>query len=137
MIKAFFASSTAVALLISALPADAQPNRRPGGGNILEKIKSYDKNKDGKITKAEASGPLAQRFARIDSNGDGVIDETELKRLAERIGRGRGGRDSGGSAAEGKTAPDFQLKTVDGKKQVQLSSFSGKKPVALIFGSYT
>ena len=37
----------------------------------------------------------------------------------------------------GDKAPDFTLKTVDGKKSVTLSSFRGHKPVVLIFGSYT
>jgi hypothetical protein len=37
----------------------------------------------------------------------------------------------------GDTAPDFTLKTVDGKKDVTLSEFRGKKPVVLIFASYT
>jgi hypothetical protein len=34
-------------------------------------------------------------------------------------------------------APDFTLKTVDGKDTVQLSKLIGAKPVALIFGSFT
>lgn len=38
---------------------------------------------------------------------------------------------------EGDSAPDFELKSLDGKGTVRLSSFRGKKPVALIFGSYT
>src|SRR5271168_3303516 len=37
----------------------------------------------------------------------------------------------------GDAAPDFTLKTVDGAKEVQLSSFRGKQPVVLVFGSYT
>ena len=37
----------------------------------------------------------------------------------------------------GEKAPDFELKTVDGKNTVRLSSFRGKRPVLLIFGSYT
>ncbi len=37
----------------------------------------------------------------------------------------------------GQVAPDFTLKTKDGKKTVKLSSFRGKKPVVLVFGSYT
>ena len=37
----------------------------------------------------------------------------------------------------GDKAPDFELKTVDGKQTVRLSSFQGKRPVLLIFGSYT
>jgi len=37
----------------------------------------------------------------------------------------------------GKEAPDFTLKTPDGKKTIKLSSFRGKKPVVLIFGNFT
>ena len=37
----------------------------------------------------------------------------------------------------GATAPDFKLKTMDGNSEVQLSSFRGKRPVVLVFGSYT
>lgn len=40
-------------------------------------------------------------------------------------------------AKEGDKAPDFRLKTLDGKREVHLQSYAGKKPVALIFGSYT
>ncbi len=38
---------------------------------------------------------------------------------------------------EGDVAPDFTLKSLDGKKSVTLSSFRGKQPVVLVFGSYT
>jgi len=37
----------------------------------------------------------------------------------------------------GDTAPDFTLNDIQGENPVQLSSFQGKKPVALIFGSFT
>ncbi len=37
----------------------------------------------------------------------------------------------------GDAAPDFELKTVDGKAKVRLSSLVGKKPVVLILGNYT
>lgn len=37
----------------------------------------------------------------------------------------------------GDAAPDFTLKTPDGAAQVQLASFQGRKPVVLVFGSYT
>jgi hypothetical protein len=42
-----------------------------------------------------------------------------------------------GHLTVGDEAPDFTLKTVDGAKEVQLSSFRGKQPVVLVFGSYT
>ena len=37
----------------------------------------------------------------------------------------------------GDKAPDFTLKSVDGKQKVTLSDFRGQKPVVLIFASYT
>jgi hypothetical protein len=46
-----------------------------------------------------------------------------------------------GSAGEGPKlgamAPDFRLKLHDGDKEVSLSDYRGKKPVVLIFGSFT
>ncbi len=38
---------------------------------------------------------------------------------------------------QGGSAPDFALPGASGKKEVRLSSFKGKKPVVLIFGSCT
>lgn len=37
----------------------------------------------------------------------------------------------------GDAAPDFTLPDVKKSREVKLSSFQGKKPVVLIFGSYT
>lgn len=37
----------------------------------------------------------------------------------------------------GESAPDFSLKTLDGKQTISVSQFAGKMPVVLIFGSYT
>jgi peroxiredoxin len=34
-------------------------------------------------------------------------------------------------------APDFKLRIKDGQREVQLSSFKGKQPVVLVFGSFT
>lgn len=38
---------------------------------------------------------------------------------------------------EGDLAPDFELWDAAGEHSVQLSDFRGKRPVALIFGSFT
>ena len=43
----------------------------------------------------------------------------------------------GGSLQAGDAAPDFRLPTLDHKSTVQLASFRGVRPVALVFGSYT
>ncbi len=37
----------------------------------------------------------------------------------------------------GDSAPDFTLPVLDGQGNVTLSSFRGKRPVVLVFGSYT
>jgi peroxiredoxin len=46
-----------------------------------------------------------------------------------------------GSMREGprvnQRASDFTLQTQDGKGQIRLSDFRGKKPVVLVFGSFT
>lgn len=42
-----------------------------------------------------------------------------------------------GTVNVGDQAPDFILATLDKSSHVQLSSFRGKQPVVLIFGSYT
>ena len=42
-----------------------------------------------------------------------------------------------GKLKVGDLAPDFELKKLGSEERVQLSSFADKKPVALIFGSYT
>jgi peroxiredoxin len=42
-----------------------------------------------------------------------------------------------GTARVGDVAPDFSLPAVDGASAVTLSSFRGKRPVVLVFGSYT
>ena len=46
-------------------------------------------------------------------------------------------RREAGTLKEGDLAPDFELKEIGKKNKVKLSSFRGKKPVVLIFGSYT
>lgn len=54
-----------------------------------------------------------------------------------RRGKGRGSKSGRETLKVGAEAPDFKLKTVDGKKEVKLASFKGKRPVVLVFGSYT
>lgn len=44
---------------------------------------------------------------------------------------------AGNAPKVGQTAPDFSLKTSDGTRTVTLSSLRGKRPVVLIFGSFT
>src|SRR5258708_33406629 len=50
--------------------------------NMLQRM---DTNKDGKISKSEAQGPLAANFDRFDTNKDGFLDKTELLAVAKQV----------------------------------------------------
>jgi AhpC/TSA family len=56
----------------------------------------------------------------------------------DRPNRNRGGGNRMADTIHvGDPAPDFILKTIDGKHEVTLSDYKGMSPVVLIFGSYT
>ena len=148
----------ATALL--AIDTDAQGGRSRGGGQDRTwkfLSKKYDKNKNGKITFKEYQRDK-EKFESMDQDDDGVLTKADFESGGGRGrgggrggnrgrggGRGRGGdRGRGGNqgrgevAQMGEKAPDFELPMVKNpKKTIKLSSFAGKKPVALIFGSYT
>ena len=48
-------------------------------------LQRMDKNKDGKISRSEAEGRIAENFDRIDTNKDGFLDRKELLEMAKRI----------------------------------------------------
>jgi hypothetical protein len=106
-------------------------------------------------------------FNIIDTNGDGRVTSEELQAMFQRAAKGKGYltvedlrevmtfssaqkvpvrleslfKAETGSFFEGpcidQLAPDFMLKTQDGKQTISLSQFRGKKPVALVLGNYT
>ncbi len=71
------------------------------------------------------------------------VQEPPAQERPARLGRGRRGpgndarmRDDGAPKV-GEKAPVFEIDTLDRKKKVDLAAFRGKRPVVLIFGSYT
>jgi Ca2+-binding EF-hand superfamily protein len=78
---------------------------------ILERM---DTNKDGKISKDEARGPIAENFERIDTNKDGYIDKDELRSMVARNMAMAGGGPGAGTAT---AVPDFDAldKNADGR----------------------
>lgn len=85
-------------------------------GPNLERL--LDRNRDRAVTESD----LRAVFAAMDRNGDGLVEQgTEIDM----------------PPGVGEMAPDFTLPLSTGDGDVSLSSFRGKKPVALIFGSYT
>jgi EF hand domain-containing protein len=119
----------------------------------------YDADKDGKISRAEYSKD-DKYFVRLDADQNGFIEASDMKKLGRPKGyRGKteDEKDKVVIAEAGKMAPDFTLRVLEKAKPnpakktnkkvglddvvkpktFQLSSMKGKKPVALVFGSYT
>jgi len=67
------------------------------GGGFVDRIMSFGKNGDGKISKSELPERMSRNIDRADSNGDGVLEKSEIEAMARRFGGGRGpGGDRGG-----------------------------------------
>jgi Ca2+-binding EF-hand superfamily protein len=83
-----------IAILLSTLSAttcaaDNDPPKKPADNPEIERVvanllERFDTNKDGKISRAEAKGPLADNFDLFDTNKDGFLDKDELRRVAAR-----------------------------------------------------
>ena len=116
-----------------------------GAGNIAGLFRRFDTNKDGKLTKDELKN-APQALRKLDRNKDGTIDRREA-RAGQRPGRSSRPGEVNTPPARGERrqtnlkvgdmAPDFTLPDLTGKNEITLSSFRGKKPVVLIFASYT
>lgn len=94
-------------------------------------IGGADADEDGTLAIAE----LAAYFESNDRDSDGLW--TFEARTLQRSREGQRNSPTDSAASEGTVAPDFTLSSPDGSETVTLSSFAGKKPVAMIFGSYT
>jgi len=101
------------------------PNKNPANNNLqvdrmVEKLlEQMDANKDGKISKAEAKGRIAEFFDQLDTNKDGYLDKEELRRAAARFVANQGGKGGPGGPAPGlpKRGPEFDDfdKNADGR----------------------
>ena len=105
----------ALSLALIAAPAAAQD----GGGRMgsrWERMKRFDKDGDGKVSKDEWSGPKAF-FARMDADGDGFVDEKEVNGASMGGGRGSmggpGGRRGGMSGRGGTPDMGWVFKRMD------------------------
>jgi len=97
-------------------------------------IRLLDLDNDGQISIRE----YTKFFTDADQNGDGTISQqdiiSEMSKRRQEINR-REQEMAGPNVGE--DAPDFALRTLDGKRIVKLSDFEGREPVVLVFGSYT
>jgi hypothetical protein len=99
--------------------ADRRPGPGPGGpggrggrglteDQIVERILTFDKNKDGKITKDELPERMQDLIAKGDTNKDGALDKDEIKKLAADLAREGGFRGfdgRGGPGGRGRGGP--------------------------------
>jgi len=110
-----------------------------------------DRDGNGKITRDE----LEAFFRATDSGGQGFVSLSDMQEVFDQPPRtsGSSGRPSKATLVRGlfrqeigslqpgprldETAPDFTLKTNDGKAEITLSKLIGPKPLVLVFGSFT
>ena len=89
---------------VESLPARMGPASGRGGrggragrggrgmqGDPIARLRSFDANGDGRITREEIPEQAGGMFDRVDANGDSVVTEDELDAMASRM-RGRRGR---------------------------------------------
>jgi alkylhydroperoxidase family enzyme len=126
----------------SAAPAPAF------GAIVLSRV---DRDGDGKVSRAEL-----ETFFRASDSGDlGFLSLSDLQEAFPQPARTQPGSGSAskatlirslfsqelGSLQPGpkldERAPDFTLRTVDGKEELTLSKLTGPKPVVLVFGNFT
>src|SRR5262249_51653593 len=67
------------------------PNAQVVDRVVNQLLDRFDANKDGKLSKQEARGPLAEMFDRFDANKDGFLDRAELRKAAQELIARRGG----------------------------------------------
>src|SRR5262249_38542181 len=58
----------------------------PGVDDVVERIMSFDKNKDGKVTRDELPERMHYLIEQGDTNKDGALDRDEIRTLATRLG---------------------------------------------------
>ena len=84
----FFALATL--LFISCKTTDTperneQGQERPSTEQLLAQM---DTNKDGKLAKDEAKGPLLNDFSKIDTNNDGFLSKEEIEKTPKQERKG-------------------------------------------------
>ena len=75
---------------------------RPGGGGGFNPLQ-FDKDGDGRVTREEAPDRMKENFDRIDSNGDGAIDQSDIDAMRSRFQQ----RGAGGPGGEGPRGAGF------------------------------
>jgi len=105
--------------LIQRFGSNTKPTAKADVERMVDKLlQQQDANMDGKISKAEAKGRLAENFDKLDTNRDGFLDRDELRRAVTRmlaVQKEKG--TPGDKAGPGPAAPDFDAldRNADGR----------------------
>jgi hypothetical protein len=99
----------------------------------------YDADDDGRLARSEY--PRSERaFANLDVNGDQVVSAEDFDPRHDVALRGPWAKApleyGEGGPEVGDPAPPIRLRSLAGEV-VDLASFGGQRPVALVFGSFT
>jgi Spy/CpxP family protein refolding chaperone len=78
------------------------PGRGVSADELVERIMSFDKNKDGKVTKDELPERMHYLLELGDTNKDGALDKDEIKALAAKLQREGPPRRPGAPPAPGR-----------------------------------
>lgn len=129
---------------------DANGDTRISEAEFVAAAAVYDESARSPIPKMVGGmNPLRSIVLEADLDGNDTLSRGELVTWIERRAddegvwamkaprRPKGAKPRPSGPAAGTAAPDFTLTSPDGSQAVTLSAFQGKKPVALIFGSYT
>jgi collagen type III alpha len=108
-------TSIIITTIISAvvLTAGVASAKDGHGGKCNGMFEQMDVNKDGKITKVESAQAAAERFKKVDTNGDGAFTQEELRAAHE----ARHGDRGGNRAKERKDGASRDGKSRDGKSR--------------------
>ncbi|HUY89484.1 MAG TPA: deiodinase family protein [Pirellulales bacterium] len=114
-------------------------------------LRRMNKKGDGRLTRDEVlaffdraasgreyatSADLAETLLAGFGSGAGANDGPTAETLVRGLFRGEIGSLNAGPALNA-AAPDFSLKTQDGKQTIRLGELGGPKPIVLVFGNFT
>jgi hypothetical protein len=123
-------------LPLLAACATTPPQVSPGALHVWTFLSDkYDANHDDRITRAEYTRS-ENSFAHLDADRDGRVTLADFDDRWDGMPREEDWTYGEGGPEVGDPAPDFRLQTTSGDS-IQLSSFRGQRPVALVFGSFT